>query len=250
MSRVSRRIACTAVLSALIVAPALADGAPLAKVVGWRRRPIVSGLVRLVSGPGFRVRSRRTAWAAPHVVVRLRQVMSDYRRRFPAAPPVWVHDLSARWGGRLPRHRSHRTGHDADIRLPLRWPSRYVDATPRTLDRKRTWFLILSLAHTCDVEFILLDRRLQRALYHAAVESGVAREQLALVLEYPNRPFGRRANRPGPLVRHFPHHANHLHVRFRAAARPLAMDSVRRLCGAAVHRPPLPASPLQRSLEL
>jgi hypothetical protein len=208
---------------------AVEAGARTARALPQHRPP----LVRLRSGPGWRVRRPSRAWGTPLAVARLREALSAYGRRFPGAPPIHVHDLSARSGGPLPRHTSHRDGRDADIRLVLRRPAAgYVAATPRTLHRRRTWFLLLSLLSSCDVEFVLLDRRLQRALYGYALARGWSPRELGLVLQYPRRG-------PRGMVRHFPRHQNHLHVRFRprpgvrapAPRIPTDYASLEALCG-------------------
>ena len=191
--------------------------------------------VRLQSRPGLSVRCPRRAWGTRLTVRRLEQLGDAYARRFPDRRPLRVHDLSHRHGGPASRHTSHREGRDVDLRLPLRIPSRYVDATPKTLHVERLWFVIRELVRTCDVEFILLDRRLQRVLWQHALARGVSTAQLALIIAYPNpRSGGHPARLQDAIVRHMRGHANHIHVRFRRAGRPLRHHSARVLCGYAV----------------
>jgi murein endopeptidase len=174
-------------------------------------------LVLLASGPGFVVRDARRAWGTPLAVQRLTEVLAAHGRAFPSAAPLFVHDLSTRRGGRLPPHSTHRGGRDVDLRLPLRVPTkRYVDATPRTLDLVRTWDLIQRFAATGDVQEILLDRGLQRALLRHARAGGAAATSLAAIFEYP----GHRHRRPRPMVIHWKGHRDHMHVRFRPAPQP------------------------------
>ena len=143
---------------------------------------------------------------------RLSEVMTAYHQHFPAASPIWVHDLSRRHGGRLRPHRSHATGQDVDIRVVLEHETtRCERATPHTLDLEKTWFLLLRLIDTGDVQVIFLDRQLQRALFvYARDELGYTEDGLASILEYPGRRSG--------IVRHWRGHADHLHVRFRREA--------------------------------
>lgn len=193
------------------------------------------GLVRLRNRPGLAVRCPRRAWGSLLAVKRLEQLGDGFARRFPGAPPLRVHDLSHRHGGPMSRHTSHRQGHDVDLRLPLRSSAGYVEATPVMLHVERLWFVVTELLRTCDVEFILLDRRLQRALWLHALQRGVPTALLALILEYPNRPTGRHPARlQDAIVRHLRGHANHIHVRFRQADRPLRHHSARMLCGYAL----------------
>jgi hypothetical protein len=165
-----------------------------------RRRP--RNFVQLKGGPGLRVFNPKRAWGTKLTIARLREVMADYHRRFPGASPVWIHDISSRRGGKLHPHRSHRNGRDVDIRLLLKRPTRrYVKATSGTLDLERTWFLVKQLVDTCDVEFIFLDARLQRALRRYAVRKGVPALQVRSIF----RGF----------LMHWSGHEDHMHVRFK-----------------------------------
>lgn len=177
-----------------------------------RRYRRVQGLVLLANGPGLRVRTPEQAWGTPLTVRRLSEVMTAYHQHFPEASPIWVHDLSRRFGGRLRPHRSHDTGQDVDIRLVLEHETTHCErATPHTLDLEKTWFLLLRLIDTGDVQVIFLDRQLQRALFvYARDDLGYTEDALASILEYPGRRSG--------IVRHWRGHADHLHVRFRREA--------------------------------
>jgi hypothetical protein len=190
----------------------------------WRRLD----LVRLEDGAGLRVANRRRAWGTRLTVGRLRQVATAYRLQFPDAAPLWIHDISRPGGGPLRLHHSHRTGRDVDIRLIPRWPSGYVDVTAATLHVRRTWYLILRLIATCDVEFIMLDHDLQRVLYGHALRRRVPREALGLILQFPYRYSHRYVY--GAVVRHYPRHRNHMHVRFRREDAALETYSARALC--------------------
>jgi murein endopeptidase len=186
----------------------------------WLRR----GFVQLTAGPGYHVRRPERAWGTPLVVRRLREIAAAYRRRFPAAATLWIHDISRRTGGRSSGHTSHCTGQDVDLRLALRGKGQgFVDATGKTLHIERTWFLLLSLLKTCDVELIFLDRGLQRALWEHARRRGVSRRELAYIFRYPYR-------RASGVVRHADHHKNHMHVRFRLAGVPLDLHGAVQLC--------------------
>jgi hypothetical protein len=174
----------------------------------------------LEDGPGFAVQNPAHAFGAPLTVRRLRQALVRYHARYPEAPPVLIMDLSRRGGGRLLPHASHRTGRDVDVRLILKRPtSSQVDASPRTLDAERTWFLISALIEGGDVEYVFLNRRLQRPLYELASLS-LDRERLDELFQY------RHPGQKVGIIRHEPGHLGHFHVRFRrAAARPLPQSS-------------------------
>jgi len=170
----------------------------------WRPRD----LIRLKSGPGWRVREPHHAWGTPLTVSRLRSVLRTRHRQFPSATATPVYDLSAQRGGPLEGHYSHRRGRDADIGIPaiLATGVRYWRKRDRHLEH--TLFLVLALLRTCDVEFILLDREAQHLLLHHALSRGVTADEAALIFQAPGRgPFG--------MVRHKVNHRRHIHVRFR-----------------------------------
>ncbi len=173
------------------------------------RRRHRRGFVQLTRASGLTVRRLDRAWGRKLTVNRIKQVLADFAARFPGAPPVEVHDLSRPWGGRMKPHKSHRNGRDVDIRIVLkRQTKRYVNATPRTVSVERMWFMVKRFVDSCDVEFIFLDRRLQRVLYRHAKRQGVARSKLSRIFQYPYR-------RASGIIRHAKGHANHIHVRFR-----------------------------------
>lgn len=179
-----------------------------------RAKRAVRRLVQLEAATGFEVRDGKRAWGTPLAVARLAEVLTAHGRAFPEARPLIVHDFSRRRGGRLSPHATHRGGRDVDIRLPLVVETKnYVDATPRTLDLARTWDLIQRFYDTGDVQEILLDRRLQRALLGYARGRGVSATALSAILEHP----GHRHRRPRPMVIHWKGHRDHMHVRFRFA---------------------------------
>lgn len=70
-----------------------------------------------VSGPGF-VRFRPHSpnyWGRPRLVTGIARLAASIGERFPGSPPLVVGDLSARRGGKIPGHNSHRTGRDVDF---------------------------------------------------------------------------------------------------------------------------------------
>jgi penicillin-insensitive murein endopeptidase len=54
-------------------------------------------------------------WGMPALVGALERAFASVEERFPGTPPLRVGDLSARGGGHLTHHASHRSGRDADL---------------------------------------------------------------------------------------------------------------------------------------
>jgi LysM repeat protein len=172
----------------------------------------VDGLYQLSSAPGFRVRYAKRAWGTYLTVTRLIEVLSKHHRKYPRKPPLRVDDISKKGGGRLPPHKSHRSGRDVDIRFPLKIKNdKYVKAQPSTLDVKRTWDLIQSFIETNDVVYVFVDYKLQKVLYAYAREK--RRLKKKLLKEWFQYPRPKRAMKG--IIRHEPGHDTHLHVRFR-----------------------------------
>jgi penicillin-insensitive murein endopeptidase len=68
-------------------------------------------------GEGFvRARPREdTRWATPQMARALERAAASVARTYPGGAPLRVGDLSYEQGGQHPRHRSHRSGRDADV---------------------------------------------------------------------------------------------------------------------------------------
>jgi LysM repeat protein len=165
----------------------------------------------LPQGSGYDVRNPARASGTPATVAALQWGMSRLAARHPDGTNLVVGDLSFPGGGRMPPHKSHQNGLDADIcllttesRSACVW--RVVGADE--LDTERMWYLFKSWMDQEYVEYIFLDRSLQRPLYEFAQARGASEAQLKKWFEYPAR-GGTRA-----LIRHEPGHADHFHIRF------------------------------------
>ncbi len=171
------------------------------------RRP----LEQLQAGPGYKLMNPARAFGTPMAVRRLREAFERYHQRFPEAAPVMVMDLSKRGGGRIQPHASHRTGRDVDVRYILnRETSVFVEASPRSLDVERTWFLISTLIEGGDVEYVFVNRKLQRYLYRHAEGLGLPEDRLDELFQYRHG-----VRQKVGIIRHEPGHMGHFHVRFR-----------------------------------
>ena len=172
-----------------------------------------------------------------------------------------IGDISKKGGGKMPKHNSHQTGNDIDIAIPLKYsgplesgpahtlvtqkeveegdlvkkdypfgyPRRterrgwnYFNATPKTMDFKKTTELLSLLIET-KANIVLLDRELIVALHEYILENledipENVREKYGNIRE-PNDRDGRMRLGRGPEIMHEPHetgpgHKDHFHIRF------------------------------------
>ena len=183
---------------------------------GW----LISG-IRLESEPGLQAREKRS-WGTPETIDAIRAAVRNVNDRFPNTPTLVVGSLSRKGGGFLPPHRSHQSGRDVDLGyyfLGSESPKGFVAANRRNLDVARTWYLIESLMEAAEVEYIFIDRRLQRVLHrYVRDDLGYPEEKLDALFQYPRR----RRNRAG-ILRHSRGHRDHMHVRFYS---PIAVAAV------------------------
>ena len=191
-------------------------GGPSASVgVPWCGH--VVGAQQLDDHPAYVLRNPERSWATARTIRRLRRGFDALRRRRPRAPRVRVHDLSLEGGGPIDDHRSHQSGRDVDITYYRRGgcgaegcPLERVD--PDDLDVRAQWALLREWLRRGDAEAIYVDYALQRPLYREARRRGASRAQLRRWFQFPRGP------RDGDgIIRHFPNHRDHLHVRFACA---------------------------------
>lgn len=171
----------------------------------------------LPAGDGYRIRRPQRAYGASHVVEHLRGAIAAVRALY-EVHTLAIGDLSARGGGEIGGHHSHQSGLDVDVgfyfhRVPEGYPDRFVAGTGE-LDLDATWALLLAFVRTAHldtgVQMIFLDYDLQRRLHAYAKQRGTPHDDLAMIFQYP-----RGKDALAGLVRHWPHHADHFHVRFK-----------------------------------
>jgi LysM repeat protein len=181
--------------------------------VGTANSGKLHGGVILGSGPGYRVRSSSRAYGTGHTVNLISQCISETKRRFPKARTIMIGDLSFKHGGYMRPHKSHQSGRDADISYYIKKTDtshRFIDASARTLDVAKTWYLFDQFLQTGQVEYIFVDYPLQKVLYEHAKKKGVPSRRLEQVFQYPR---GRGA-RQG-VIRYSRGHDDHFHIRFK-----------------------------------
>ncbi|MBN2193736.1 MAG: penicillin-insensitive murein endopeptidase [Polyangiaceae bacterium] len=185
--------------TALATFGCLATPTPLAPglggSVGVPHHGVLTGAVELPSaGPGFvRYRPRGpNHWGIPRLVATVVRAAATVDRELPGGAPLVVGDLSAKHGGKIPGHRSHRTGRDVDLlfftttprgaseKSPgfVRFGPDGLAATPNDraftrLDLERNWRLVRTLVTypnaatqwlfvSRDIEAMLIDYALAR----------------------------------------------------------------------------------------
>lgn len=78
---------------------------------------LTEGVLLPESGPGFeRYRQADSHyWGLPRLVAAIERAAAIVEETEPGGAPLYVGDLSSRFGGKIPNHASHRTGRDVDL---------------------------------------------------------------------------------------------------------------------------------------
>jgi murein endopeptidase len=172
---------------------------------------------QLADGDGYHIRRPWRSFGTQTTVDFVQRVLDDNHDWFPHV--LAIGDLSAEHGGQITEHHSHQSGRDADIGLfytaqPANYPASFVHATADNLDCAATWKLLNAFAATArqdgGAQIIFLDYGVQGILYRWAKAHGVDDTKLDRLLQYPHG-----AGSANGIVRHFPNHDNHMHVRFK-----------------------------------
>ncbi len=174
---------------------------------------------KLEEGDGYVIRRPYRAYGTATTVSLVEQVITSIRAKYPDNHVLAIGDISAEHGGPITEHHSHQSGRDIDVGLfynekPRGYPESFVTATSSNLDCEATFALLSAFADTSRVnggaQIIFLDYDVQGLLYNWAIDHGVGVERLERLFQYPKG----RSSSDG-LVRHFPNHDNHMHVRFK-----------------------------------
>ncbi|MBA3460713.1 MAG: penicillin-insensitive murein endopeptidase [Deltaproteobacteria bacterium] len=209
-----------------IDAPAKRDREPIRnrdRSIGapWSGR--LQAPARLPRGEGYVLRRPNRVFGTRTTVEFVREAVTNTLEAFPKVHVLAIGDLSAESGGRITEHNSHQSGRDADLGLffkkkPAGYPKSFARATAANLDAAATWKLVWELAKTSTqdggAQIIFLDYDVQGILYRWAKANKVSEKRLDRVFQYPH---GRDS--ANGVVRHYPNHENHLHVRFKCRDR-------------------------------
>ncbi|MEZ4382482.1 MAG: penicillin-insensitive murein endopeptidase [Nannocystaceae bacterium] len=177
---------------------------------------------RLVNGVSFpeapdlyQLRKPAQAFGSSHTIKTAIMAISEFRRRSKYKRELVIGAVSLPRGGRFRPHRSHQSGRDIDIRLPVRASvDHHQPPRANEVDWKAAWRLIKAFADTGEVQYIFLEYGLQKVLYRAAQASGATKQELAALIQWP-----RPAKSNNGVVRHAKGHTSHIHVRLKCGPR-------------------------------
>ncbi|MDC0716149.1 penicillin-insensitive murein endopeptidase [Nannocystis bainbridge] len=148
-------------------------------------------------------------WASSHTLATMIEAFTRLRVDSGYDGEVFVGTVSRRKGGKFRPHKSHRTGLDIDVRLPL-LPTIPLETYPtaEAVDWPALWELIKAFLDTGQVSVIFLDERLQEHLYWAARWDGKTPDELAPIIHWP-----RKGKKWESIIQHARGHKGHIHVR-------------------------------------
>lgn len=216
----------------VVAEPVVDNGALLPRIrqggesVGTANRGhLVRGVGLPASPQHYTIRKPDERYGSSHAIGLLQGSIARFRRAHSYSGEIVIGSISKRKGGRLRGHKSHQSGRDVDIRLPLARGRKRgsVPESVKDVDWDATWGLIHELLRTNEVEYIFLDTRRQKALYRAAKRAGARADMLEKWLQYPQR----AGTRDG-IVRHAKGHTSHFHVRFFCGPREAKCEGPRR----------------------
>ncbi|NSW87807.1 MAG: penicillin-insensitive murein endopeptidase [Syntrophobacteraceae bacterium] len=169
---------------------------------------------RLVNGvpfpkqfPGYQIRGEDQTHTTPEVVGAMLDAIEAVRNYFPNTADLYIGDFSNPTGGPMRNHRSHQNGRDVDLGMYAkdnRTLDGFIPMNEENLDVAKTWCLLENIIRSQRVQYVFLDRRIQKLLYDYAAARGTDPAYL-------DRLFG---NDRGSFVRHVRNHVDHMHIRF------------------------------------
>lgn len=183
------------------------------EAIGPTNRGRLENSVRLPAHRGYVIRTPERAYGTEETIRWITDAFDSVDRKFKHTKVVRVHDISDRDGGRLRDHKSHQNGRDADISYYQNECGangcRFEEFRSSDLDVARQWALLEHWLKNQQAEMIFVDYRLQAKLYKYARRKGVSKAKLEEWIQYPRGRY-----EPQGVIRHFPNHEDHLHVRF------------------------------------
>ena len=166
-------------------------------------------------GRGFRRIHAKRFFGTDETIKLLEYTGARLDQAYPGTEPLLVGAIAKKGGGKSGTHRSHQNGIDVDwAYLEKGNPKRrYYKSNVRAddLDYEKNWFLFETVILTGRVSYIFVDRSMLKKLHRAARNAGWSSEALRPI--FGNRRF-KGADR---VIRHWPGHTYHAHLRFRCS---------------------------------
>lgn len=156
-------------------------------------------------GEAWTVVSPEATYGTEETVGFVAAAIAQVKAWHPEAPPLRVNQISAREGGYLRPHKTHQNGRDVD--LGFYYPNGEtvrVRERERVIDVALNWALVKALVMHGDVQFILVDQRVQKVLYEHARRIGEDPAWLDSLFH-----AGRDS-----ILQHARRHRDHFHVRY------------------------------------
>lgn len=163
--------------------------------------------VQMPPGDAWTVVDANNAWGTRESVEFLCDAATSVRELFPTAPPMRINHIGRQNGGHLRPHQSHQAGRDVDIGFYYpngEDPGRLSKKRELAMDMATNWALVKTLIMHSDVQFIIVDKRIQARMYDFAERQGEDKSWL-------DRLFHAGAK---SMFRHARGHRDHFHVRF------------------------------------
>lgn len=176
-----KRIALTMIaLASCIAAPTPLDPGIAGSVGVPHRGVLTNGRALPHAGDGYRLfRNEDIRWGNPRMVSAIEDAARYVAEQRPGAPLV-VADLSAEHGGKISRHRSHRSGRDADLLFYVVTPDGRSVENPGFLNFGHDGLAY----HKAEREYVRLDVERTWLLVKALVSDEQAQVQYLFVAEW------------------------------------------------------------------
>lgn len=162
--------------------------------------------VAMPAGDAWEVVDPANTWGTQETIDFIAAAAVAVRAQFSEAPPLRINHIGRENGGHLSPHRSHQAGRDVDLGFYYPNGLRAYSLKTRELamDLEVNWALLKALITLGDVQFVLVDKRIQNRLYTYALDQGENKAWLDTLF---------RAGTHS-LVRHARGHRDHFHVRY------------------------------------
>ena len=167
---------------------------------------LVNG-VQLSPSPKWLLVDPGNAWGTQETVDFLAAAAEAVHEQFPHAPPLRVNHVGKKNGGYLRPHQSHQAGRDVDLGFYYprgEDPGHLSKKRELAMDLELNWALVKALLVKGDVQFILVDKRIQARLYDYALKQGEDQAWLDRLFHAGNE----------SMIRHARRHRDHFHVRY------------------------------------